>query len=235
MALITVRLGMVSPQGRDDIPFPASGRVEFVPATHGKYDGAFRTIETVNTSIVQGEMQEVELTPGAWKFTVYPIKGNPWPTVSFVLEEGMEEPVNVIDFAPDVVIDKISYVKGPKGDPGEPYTEYDSEWIDISESLMSGWSGEAYIRRVGKNVEFRVYGLNATDATGESVLEVPEGFTPSAPKSRGPRPLLHTATDPIILRNSFFSGPTLSVVGYSASDVLYGDSGWFTDDSEPTV
>lgn len=101
MALITVHLGMVSPQGRDDIPFPASGRVEFVPAAHGKYDGAFRTIETVNAPIVQGVMQPVELTPGPWKVTVTPTKGNPWPTQTFIIEEGVGEPVNLANLVPE--------------------------------------------------------------------------------------------------------------------------------------
>lgn len=118
MALITVHLGMVSPQGRDDVPFPASGRVEFVPAAHGKYDGAFRTIETINAPIVQGVMTPVELTPGPWKVTVNPTKGNPWPTQTFIIEEGMGEPLNLVDLAPDIIVDGKEYARGPVGPAG---------------------------------------------------------------------------------------------------------------------
>lgn len=118
MALITVHLGMVSPQGRDDVPFPASGRVEFVPAAHGKYDGAFRTIETINAPIVQGVMQPVEITPGPWKVTVNPTKGNPWPTQTFIIEEGMGEPLNLVDLAPDTIVDGKEYARGPVGPAG---------------------------------------------------------------------------------------------------------------------
>ena len=118
MALITVHLGMVSPQGRDDVPFPASGRVEFVPAAHGKYDGAFRTIETINAPIVQGVMTPVELTPGPWKVTVNPTKGNPWPTQTFIIEEGMGEPLNLVDLAPDIIVDGKEYARGPVGPTG---------------------------------------------------------------------------------------------------------------------
>lgn len=118
MALITVHLGMVSPQGRDDVPFPASGRVEFIPAAHGKYDGAFRTIETINAPIVQGVMQPVEITPGPWKVTVNPTKGNPWPTQTFIIEEGMGEPLNLVDLAPDIIVDGKEYARGPVGPTG---------------------------------------------------------------------------------------------------------------------
>ena len=109
---------MVSPQGRDDVPFPASGRVEFVPAAHGKYDGAFRTIETINAPIVQGVMQPVEITPGPWKVTVNPTKGNPWPTQTFIIEEGMGEPLNLVDLAPDTIVDGKEYARGPVGPAG---------------------------------------------------------------------------------------------------------------------
>lgn len=118
MALITVHLGMVSPQGRDDVPFPASGRVEFVPAAHGKYDGAFRTIETINAPIVQGVMTPVELTPGPWKVIVNPTKGNPWPTQTFIIEEGMGEPLNLVDLAPDIIVEGKEYARGPVGPAG---------------------------------------------------------------------------------------------------------------------
>lgn len=112
MSLITVHLGLVRPYGNNDIPLVASGRVEFTPVAHGKYDGAFRTIETVNSSIVQGMMTPVELTPGAWNVLVAPTKGNPWPIMTFILEEGMTEPVNLVDLAPEIIIKGEQLAKG---------------------------------------------------------------------------------------------------------------------------
>lgn len=101
MSLITVHLGLVSPYGSNDVPLVASGRVTFTPVSHGKYEGAFRTIETVNSPVVQGVMTPVELTPGIWSVLVSPTKGNPWPETKILLEEGMEEPVNIVNLYPD--------------------------------------------------------------------------------------------------------------------------------------
>lgn len=118
MSLITVHLGMVKPYGNDDVPVVASGRVEFTPTTHGKYAGAFRTIETVTSSIIQGVMDPVELTPGAWNVTVTPTVGPAWPTYTFLLTEDLQEPVNIVDLAPEIVINGQSFAKGDQGPPG---------------------------------------------------------------------------------------------------------------------
>lgn len=101
MSLITVNLGLVSPYGNNDTPLAASGSVQFTPTTRGKYNGSFRTIETVTTTIVMGKMSPVELTPGEWKMKVIPAKGSAWPDMTFTLEEGMPEPVNLADIFPD--------------------------------------------------------------------------------------------------------------------------------------
>lgn len=122
MPLITVHLGMVKPHGTNDVPAVASGRVEFTPTTHGKYAGAFRTIETINSSIVQGVMTPVELTPGAWNVTVSPTTGPAWPTYTFLLTEDLPEPVNIVDLAPEIVINGQSFAKGDQGPPGPGIT-----------------------------------------------------------------------------------------------------------------
>lgn len=112
MSLITVNLRLVSPYGTNDVPLVAAGRAEFTPLGHGKYHGALRTIETINASIVQGVMEPKELTPGAWSVKVMPLKGAAWPEMKFVLEEGMPEPVNLAELAPEIVINGAQLARG---------------------------------------------------------------------------------------------------------------------------
>lgn len=118
MSLITINLGLVSPYGENDKVHLASGRAEFTPLAHGKFNGAFRTVEKVTAAITDGQMRPVELTPGPWKVAVFPVKSAPWPEMHFVLEEGMPEPVNIVDFSPDVVVGTKQIAKGPPGPPG---------------------------------------------------------------------------------------------------------------------
>ena len=59
MALITVHLRMVSPQGTDDVPYSANGRVDFIPVAHGKYQDSLRSIEKVTSPITDGVMTPV--------------------------------------------------------------------------------------------------------------------------------------------------------------------------------
>ena len=134
MSLITVNLSLVSPYGADDIVKPASGQVRFTPVTHGKYNGALRTIETIISPIVQGEMAPVELTPGLWSVEVLPIKGNPWPPVTFTLEEGMTEPVNLAELAPEIVIKGEQIAKG---DPGPTITSWEDNEDGTIKFLLS--------------------------------------------------------------------------------------------------
>ena len=130
MALITVNLRLVSPYGENDIAKPAAGQVRFTPVAHGKLNGALRTIETVNASIIQGVMSPVELAPGAWTVEVLPTRGNPWPAVTVTLEEGMEEPVNLADLAPEIVIKGEQLAKG---DPGPGLVD----WVDNGDGTVS--------------------------------------------------------------------------------------------------
>lgn len=124
MALITVHLRLVSPHGTNDTPAPAGGRVEFVPVAHGKFGRSLRAIEKVVAQITNGEMTPVELTPATWSVNILPTRGNPWPTMNFRLEEGMEEPVNLADLMPEIVVDGMQLAKGdpgpqgPRGDQG---------------------------------------------------------------------------------------------------------------------
>lgn len=143
MALITVHLGLVSPHGSNDVPLVASGRVEFKPVAHGKYHGAFRTIETINSSIMQGYMTPVELTPGAWNVTVMPAKGYPWPTQTFILEEGMPEPVNLAEMAPDIIVNGKEYARGERGPVGPGVSGgYPDEDGKLVLTLDNGWITE---------------------------------------------------------------------------------------------
>lgn len=127
MALITVNLRMVRPQGTNDTPDPAMGRVDFIPAAHGKYHNSLRTVERVTSQIdAEGEMKPVELTPALWKVTITPSKGNPWPEMLFELNEGMPEPVNLADLLPQTVVNGVQLAKGdpgPEGPQGEPGPE----------------------------------------------------------------------------------------------------------------
>ena len=101
MSLLTVTLKIVSPQGRDDTPYNSSGMVEFIPVAHGKYQHNLRTIEKITSPFANGVMVPVELTPAMWNVTIKPTKGYPWPSMTFNLVEGMEEPVNLANLVPE--------------------------------------------------------------------------------------------------------------------------------------
>lgn len=127
---------------------------------------------------------------------------------------------------------------GPQGDPGVPgesLPPYDSGWLDVSGAFLNGWTGLLFARRIGKHVTFRYDGLNAAAATDGAFLAVPAGFSASAPMSRGPRPLLHTAANPPIIRRTYTTGGELAILGYATSDIIYGDSEWITDEPIPAT
>lgn len=134
MSLLTVNLRLVSPYGTADVPMPATGRVDFIPATHGKYDGSLRSIERVTAQIIDGEMQPVELTPAVWKVTITPTKGNPWPEMIFELTEGMPEPVNLASLVPDLVIEAEKYIRG---EPGPTITNWEDNGDGTITFVMS--------------------------------------------------------------------------------------------------
>ena len=135
MALITVNLRLVSPQGTSDVPAPATGRVEFVPAAHGKYQNSLRTVERVTSQIdAEGEMIPVELTPALWKVTITPSKGNPWPEMLFELTEGMPEPVNLADLLPQTVVNGVQLAKG---DPGPTIASWEDNEDGTIKFLLS--------------------------------------------------------------------------------------------------
>lgn len=127
MALLTVTLRMVSPYGVDDNPTPAAGVVEFEPAARGKYRGSLRTVEKITAQIAGGVMAPVELTPGTWNVFISPYRSDPWPQMTFVLEEGMAEPVNLGDLLPEIVIEGAQLAKGDRGTGIESVSNIDSE------------------------------------------------------------------------------------------------------------
>ena len=130
MALITVNLRLVSPQGTNDVPYNANGRVDFIPVAHGKYQDSLRAIEKVSSPITNGVMTPVELTPAFWTVTITPAKGNPWPPMVFELVEGMAEPVNLGDLLPETVIDGKEIAKGDTG----PYIV---DWKDNGDETVT--------------------------------------------------------------------------------------------------
>ena len=115
--LITVRARMVKPYGHDEVPLPDRGRVEFKPAAHGTHEGALRTRETVFTKIVDGVMDEVELTPGPWRVRVWPERDLISPSwESWLIElDGSQDPVDLVDLAPVLVVDGEKWTAGPPG------------------------------------------------------------------------------------------------------------------------
>lgn len=127
MALLTVALRLVSPYGSDDSPVPASGKIDFIPAAHGKYEGSLRTKEQVSSQIINGNMTPVELTPGGWIVIITPYKGDPWPEMTFFLDEYMEEPVNLGDILPEIVIDEVKLARGERGTGIESISNIDSQ------------------------------------------------------------------------------------------------------------
>ena len=138
MALITVNLRLVRPQGTNDTPDPAMGRVDFIPVAHGKYHNSLRTIEKVTSQIdAEGEMKPVELTPDLWKVTITPSKGNPWPEMLFELTEGMPEPVNLADLLPQTVVNGVQLAKG---DPGPSIVSWEDNEDGTIKFLLSDGS-----------------------------------------------------------------------------------------------
>lgn len=114
--LITVTARMVKPYGHDEVALPDKGRVEFRPAAHGTYEGAFRGRETVTARITDGVMEEKELVPGPWRVRVYPAVSDPWDSWLIELEPG-DEPVDLVTLAPVLIVDGEKWTAGPPG-PG---------------------------------------------------------------------------------------------------------------------
>lgn len=113
--LVTMTARLVRSHGKDEVPFPGGGRIEYTPATHGIYQGALRGTDMVVAEIEEGVAEPVELTPGAWRVYVRPRVGSAWPSFLVELTEGMPEPVDLVDLAPVLVVDGEKWTVGPPG------------------------------------------------------------------------------------------------------------------------
>ena len=180
MSLLTVTLKIVSPQGTDDTPYNSNGRVEFIPVAHGKYQHNLRTIEKITSPFANGVMVPVELTPAMWNVTIKPTKGYPWPTMTFNLVEGMEEPVNLANLLPETIIDGQQLAKG---DPGPTIVD----WVDNGDEtitfIMSDGSrvgpGRVPAGEKGRGIDsinviaFDKFSFKYSDGTDSDVITLP--------------------------------------------------------------
>ena len=113
--LVTMTARLVRSHGKGEIPLPGSGRIEYRPESHGTYKGALRGTDTVVSKITEGVAEPVELTPGPWRVMVRPDHGTVWESWLIELTEGMDEPVDLVDLAPVIVIDGEKWAVGPAG------------------------------------------------------------------------------------------------------------------------
>lgn len=113
--LVTMTARLVRSHGKDEVPLPGGGRIEYTPATHGIYQGALRGTDVVVAEIEEGVAEPVELTPGTWRVYVRPKVGSAWPSFLVELTEGMPEPVDLVDLAPVLVVDGEKWTVGPPG------------------------------------------------------------------------------------------------------------------------
>lgn len=262
MALLTVHLRLVSPYGENDVPDPASGRVEFIPASHGKYKESLRSVEKVTSVIENGVMRPVELTPAAWRVTITPHKGNPWPEMVFKLEEGMEEPINLADLLPETVVNGVQLAKGdpgpvgPQGDPGPigpqgpagpPVEGIDDvpgllEFVwtsgrrDIGELVMNGWTAgpdTVRIQRIGPLVVLSITS-SASGLNGTNQTD-----TRCLPLPIGFRPAMGNYGHLGWIAHSG-SNPdpvavtkSLDLISINYSGIVHGTAMWLTEDAIP--
>lgn len=113
--LVTMTARLVRSHGKDEVPLPGGGRIEYTPATHGIYQGALRGTDMVVAEIEEGVAEPVELTPGTWRVYVRPRVGSAWPSFLVELTEGMPEPVDLVDLAPVLVVDGEKWSQGKPG------------------------------------------------------------------------------------------------------------------------
>lgn len=59
---------------------------------------------------------------------------------------------------------------------GDVMIHGDTGWRDVSSSLLNGWSGNAFVRRIGDVVYIRCVNLDAASATSLIALSLPSGF-----------------------------------------------------------
>ena len=226
MALITVHLRMVSPQGTNDVPYNANGRVDFIPVAHGKYQDSLRAIEKVSSPITDGVMTPVELTPAFWTVTITPAKGNPWPPMVFELVEGMAEPVNLGDLLPETVIDGKEIAKGDTGpyiidwrDNGdETITFILSDGTEVGPGRVPAGARGRGISKVNP-IGYDQLSFTYTDGTDSEILTLP-----MPPEGRGITGVSDPSEDGLVTI-SYTDGTTSTIPGIGGPEGPQGPQG----------
>ncbi len=116
------------------------------------------------------------------------------------------------------------------GNTGWKVTVGDTGWRNISALIGNGWTGQAWVRRVGDVVDLRVETLNAAAATAGVYLALPAGFRTTG--SLFVRSIFYTTA--MTLRRVSTSADS-TVVGYVAGDVLHGSLAASTAEPWPTT
>lgn len=108
--------------------------------------------------------------------------------------------------------------------------EYDSDVIDVSESLTNGWSGPAYLSRLAHEVTLHLEGVTA-GAASSVILVIPKGWQPR-PAGTGARyrGLLHTS-EAVVRRTAIAANGALTVYGSSQGEAIYGTLKWTSIDT----
>ena len=111
MPLITVTATVARSHGGQTDPLPASGVIDWTPATHGVYGRSLRARDSVCARIVDGIMEPVTLTPGPWDVLIRPDDGIAWDAFMVDLD-GTEPAVDLVDLAPVLTADGEKWARG---------------------------------------------------------------------------------------------------------------------------
>lgn len=113
---------------------------------------------------------------------------------------------------------------------------YDSGLRDVSSLLGNGWTGTAFLQRVGKDVALRFEGLTAPTTNSSSPFTFPPGYRPRG-SGYYVRGLLFTTANPPVIRRYDVSAPTglLTIRAHLAGEALYGEIVLKTDDAAPAL
>ena len=94
----------------------------------------------------------------------------------------------------------------------------DTGWRDVTASVLNAWTASSMmIRRVNRDIHFRIEGANSAAATGDTVYTLPAGFT-SDKASR--MPIAHD--NYTIVRTLYAATSSVRVLSYTASMTFGG-------------
>jgi len=116
------------------------------------------------------------------------------------------------------------------GNTGWVCVEGDTGLRGISSLLKNGWTGQAYIRRVGSTIDLRLESLNASAASSGVPLTLPSGFALTGGVVH--RSLFYTSA--LVTRRAY-TITDITIVGYAPSDVLNSSICGLTGDAWPST